>query len=73
MKRTECVLGIDMGSASAKGVLMARKKVLAQVAFPSGGDFKLTADRIREELLSKARIAAKDISYTVATGLVRNQ
>jgi len=68
MKRMECVLGIDMGSASAKGVLMARKEILAQVAFPSGGDFKLTADRIREELLSKARITAKDISYTVATG-----
>ncbi len=64
----QCVLGIDMGSASAKGVLMARKEILAQVDFPSGGDFKLTADRIREELLSKARVPAKSVSYTVATG-----
>jgi predicted CoA-substrate-specific enzyme activase len=68
MKRMECVLGIDMGSASAKGVLMARKEILAQVEVPSGGDFKLTADRIREELLSKGRIPAMDISYTIATG-----
>jgi len=61
-------LGIDMGSASSKGVLMAGEKILAQVEFPSGGDFKLTADRIREELVSKAGVAAKDISYTLATG-----
>jgi predicted CoA-substrate-specific enzyme activase len=64
----KCVLGIDLGSASAKGVLMASGKILAQAEFPSGGDFKLTADRIREELLAKARISARDISYTVATG-----
>jgi len=64
----ECVLGIDMGSASAKGVLLAGKKILAQVEFPSGGDFKLTADRIRADLLSRARVPAKSISCTVATG-----
>jgi len=64
----KCVLGIDMGSASAKGVLIAGKEILAQVDFLSGGDFKLTADRIREELLAKARVPAKSISYTVATG-----
>jgi predicted CoA-substrate-specific enzyme activase len=57
-----------MGSASAKGVLLAGKKILAQVEFPSGGDFKLTADRIREDLLSRARVPAKGISCTVATG-----
>lgn len=61
-------LGIDMGSAYAKGVLMAGKEILARVEFPSGGDFKLTADRIREELLSKAQVRAKSVSYTVATG-----
>lgn len=64
----EYVLGIDMGSASAKGVLMEQKKVLAQVEFSSGGDFKLAADRIREELVSKAGVASKDIVYTIATG-----
>jgi predicted CoA-substrate-specific enzyme activase len=64
----EYVLGIDMGSSSAKGVLMARKKILAQVEFPSGGDFKLTSDRIREDLLSRARVSAKSIFHTVATG-----
>ena len=61
-------LGIDMGSASAKGVLMAGKDILAQADFPSGGDFRLTADRIREEVLSKARVPANSVFYTVATG-----
>lgn len=61
-------LGIDLGSASAKGVLMAQKKVLAQVEFSSGGDFKLTADRIRGELVSKAGVASKDVACTIATG-----
>ena len=61
-------LGIDMGSASAKGVLMAGKKILAQLDYPSGGDFKRTADRLREEILSRAGGSAKDVSYTVATG-----
>jgi (R)-2-hydroxyacyl-CoA dehydratese activating ATPase len=64
----KCALGIDLGSASAKGVLMASGETLAQVEFPSGGDFKLTAERIKEELLAKACIPARDISYTIATG-----
>jgi predicted CoA-substrate-specific enzyme activase len=64
----KCVLGIDMGSASAKGVLVAGREVLAQVDFPSGGDFRSTADRIKEELLAKARVSANDISSTIATG-----
>jgi predicted CoA-substrate-specific enzyme activase len=61
-------LGIDLGSASAKGVLLGGNEVLAQVDFPSGGDFKRTADRIREHLLSRAGIPMTSISYTVATG-----
>jgi len=63
-----CVLGIDMGSACAKGVLMAGKEVLAQVDLLSGGDFKLTADRLREELLSGAHVSAQNVTHTVATG-----
>jgi predicted CoA-substrate-specific enzyme activase len=61
-------LGVDMGSASAKGVLLAGREILAQVEFPSGGDFRLTAERIREELVSKARVPVKSVSYTIATG-----
>ncbi len=62
------VLGIDIGSASSKGVAIGDHKPLASFECPSGGDFKLTAERIRKELLAQAGISADDISRTVATG-----
>jgi len=61
-------LGIDMGSAFSKGVLLEGDRVAASYACPSGGEFKVTAERIREELVSKAGIAIDDVLYTVATG-----
>jgi predicted CoA-substrate-specific enzyme activase len=62
------VLGIDIGSASSKGIALGDQGVLASFECPSGGDFKLTADRIREALLSETGISAENISRTVATG-----
>jgi len=35
---------------------------------PLWGDFKLTAEKIREALLSQTGISEKEISRTVATG-----
>ena len=61
-------LGIDMGSASSKGILLERTGVVASYACPSGGDFKVTAEKIRQELLSRTGATAQDVLYTVATG-----
>jgi predicted CoA-substrate-specific enzyme activase len=61
-------LGIDMGSAFSKGVLMKQGRVLASCACPSGGEFKVTAKNIRAELLSNAGISEQNVIYTVATG-----
>lgn len=63
-----CVLGIDIGSASSKGVLIAETKAVASVEFPSGGDFKVTAERMKASLLAQAGLAPKDIARTVASG-----
>jgi predicted CoA-substrate-specific enzyme activase len=63
-----CVLGIDIGSASSKGVLIAETKAVASVEFPSGGDFKVTAERMKASLLVEAGLAPKDIVRTVASG-----
>jgi predicted CoA-substrate-specific enzyme activase len=63
-----CVLGIDIGSASSKGIALGEQGPLGSFECPSGGDFKLTADRIRKELLFQAGISAKNISRTIATG-----
>jgi predicted CoA-substrate-specific enzyme activase len=62
------VMGIDLGSASSKGVIMSNGKPLGFFDCPSGGDFKVTADRVKEALLEKAGVSSADIAYTVATG-----
>jgi predicted CoA-substrate-specific enzyme activase len=62
------VLGIDIGSASSKGIVLANQGSLGSLECSSGGDFRLTADRIRIDLVSQAGISIGDISRTVATG-----
>ena len=62
------VMGIDIGSASSKGIALGDQGTLGSFECPSGGDFKGTADRIRAALLSQAGISAENISRTVATG-----
>ncbi len=62
------VLGIDIGSAASKGIALNEKGVLGSFECPSGGDFKLTAEKVKQELLSQAGASLNDISRTVATG-----
>jgi len=62
------VLGIDIGSAQSKGIALDDEGPLGSFECPSGGDFKLTAERIRKELLFQTGTSAADISRTVATG-----
>jgi predicted CoA-substrate-specific enzyme activase len=62
------VLGIDVGSAFSKGLLMREEEVMGSLVVPSGGDYRRTADTIRDNLLSMTGIPSKDISYTIATG-----
>jgi activator of 2-hydroxyglutaryl-CoA dehydratase len=66
------VLGIDIGSASSKGIAFGNhlddRGLIGYFECPSGGDFKLTADRRREELLLQTGTSANDISRIVATG-----
>jgi len=66
------VLGIDIGSALSKGIVLGDAGPLGSFDCPSGGDFKRTAARIREELLSQAGISEADISRTIATGYGSN-
>jgi predicted CoA-substrate-specific enzyme activase len=62
------VLGIDIGSASSKGIALGDQGPLGFFECSSGGDFKLTAERIRKEILSQTGGSVSDISRTVATG-----
>ena len=62
------VLDIDIGSAASKRIALNEKGVLGSFEYPSGGDFRLTAEKVKEELLSQLRVSSNDISRTVATG-----
>lgn len=61
-------LGIDIGSASSKGILIGEQGPLSSFDCPSGGDFKSTAEKMRTTLLTRAGISGGDIARTFATG-----
>ncbi|MGZ6275727.1 MAG: hypothetical protein ACXWMI_06400 [Syntrophales bacterium] len=52
-------LGIDIGSAASKGIALSEKGVLGSFECPSGGDFKLTAEKVKEELLSQMGVSPR--------------
>jgi predicted CoA-substrate-specific enzyme activase len=62
------VLGIDIGSALAKGLLLQNRKILSSYICPSGGHFANTAQQVKNELLTRSGFASSDLTYTVATG-----
>ena len=62
------VLGIDIASAASKGMVLDDRRPLGSFECPSGGDFSLTANKVKQRLVSQIGISAKDISRTVATG-----
>jgi predicted CoA-substrate-specific enzyme activase len=61
-------LGIDIGSYSSKGVCLNHQDSLASFDCLSRGDFKATAEKIKEELLLRSGSREREISWTVATG-----
>lgn len=63
-----CFLGIDIGSGTSKGVIIRSGKLLAGHILTSGVNYRLAAQKLRDELLVKAGLSADDISYTVTTG-----
>lgn len=63
-------IGIDIGSAFSKGVALREGEVLASIEIPSGGDFKHTAEIIKERLIFQIdqNLKEKYKLRTVATG-----
>ena len=61
-------LGIDIGSATSKGIITRDGSPEAYYLLPSGINYRATAQKLRDELLKKAGLSPKDIAYTVATG-----
>jgi len=61
-------MGIDIGSGTSKGVIIRDGKPGAYHLLPSGMNYRETGKKLRKELLAKAGLSPKDISYTIATG-----
>jgi len=61
-------MGIDIGSATTKGVIAEGGKSFACHVLPSGANYTLTAKNLREELLTKAGLLPENIVATAVTG-----
>ena len=61
-------IGIDIGSVSTKGVITNDGELQASHLIPSGGNYSTAAQKLREELLSKAGLLPDDIAGVVVTG-----
>ncbi len=61
-------MGIDIGSGTSKGVITKNGKLLTYHLLPSRANYRVAAQRLREELLSKAGLIPEDIASTVVTG-----
>jgi predicted CoA-substrate-specific enzyme activase len=61
-------MGIDIGSAYSKGVIIRSVKLVASHIIKSGADYRKSAEVIRTELIEKLNLTQNDIANTVATG-----
>ncbi len=61
-------MGIDIGSAYSKGVIIKNFEFVASYIVISGANYRASADTIRTELLRKANLIQKDLANIVATG-----
>jgi len=61
-------MGIDIGSGTSKGVITKDGELLTYHLLSSGVNYRAVAEKLREELLAKAKLSPEDIAYTVATG-----
>ncbi|MBN1367886.1 MAG: hypothetical protein JW967_08155 [Dehalococcoidales bacterium] len=61
-------LGIDIGSRTSKGIIVSEGKQKSSLVFATDVDYRITAQKLRDELLNKASLHQEDIVYTITTG-----
>jgi predicted CoA-substrate-specific enzyme activase len=61
-------MGIDIGSGTSKGVITRDGEILAYHLIFSGVNYRMTAQKLGEELLAQAYLSPEDITGTVTTG-----
>jgi predicted CoA-substrate-specific enzyme activase len=61
-------IGIDIGSAYSKGVMIKDSELAAYHVILSGANYQTAAETIKQELLKQANLTQDDITNVVATG-----
>lgn len=61
-------IGIDIGSAYSKGVIIKDFELVASHVIISGANYRTSAEAIRTELIGQVNLSQNDIANTVATG-----
>ncbi|MFU8795717.1 MAG: acyl-CoA dehydratase activase [Dehalococcoidia bacterium] len=61
-------MGIDLGSAYSKGVLVKDFEIVVSHVIRSGSDYRASADALRIELTGRAGLTPEDVLCVVATG-----
>jgi|WetSurMetagenome_2_1015567.scaffolds.fasta_scaffold385925_2 (R)-2-hydroxyacyl-CoA dehydratese activating ATPase len=61
-------MGIDIGSGTSKGVIIKDGNLIASHILSSGVNYRMMAQKIREELLASTGLAAEDITSIATTG-----
>jgi predicted CoA-substrate-specific enzyme activase len=61
-------MGIDIGSAYSKGVIIGDSELAAYHVIPSAANYQTAAETIRQELMRQLNLSQDDIADTVATG-----
>ena len=64
--------GIDCGSQNTKGAILKDGKVVAIALLPTEFDADLAAQKVYEEILSKAGLKKEDVNKVVITGVGRD-
>jgi len=64
-----CIVGLDVGSALVKAVVMQNGKLLSFSITPAGGNFRRSADKVLQEALEKAERSISDVEVIGAGGL----
>jgi len=66
--KTPTAMGIDIGSASSKAVIVSKEDNILYHIVASRGDYREAAQKVTAEVLRKAGLALEDIGSIVATG-----
>lgn len=67
------VAGCDVGSLTAKAVIMKNKKIMGSAIIKSKPRPQDSADAVMEKALAAAKLASKDIQYCIGTGYGREK